>query len=211
MMSHLPRSQILDWLSVHVPPPRIQHILGVEQMAVELADYYQLNRHQAQLAGLMHDLAKYYPPQLLLEMARTHNISLDPILLAHPHLLHADVGAIVACEEFNIKDEEILTAIANHTLGRPEMSPLSCIIFLADCLEPSRGNTATLNTLRSLCFKSLYQAVWQTCDDTLQYLMKMSLVIHPRAILTRNWALSVHKQQLSTDNQSPDAQSMTSH
>lgn len=203
-MADLLRSRILDWLTVHVPPARIHHILGVEQMAVELADYYQLNRHHAQLAGLMHDLAKYYPPPLLLEMARTHQIPLDPILAAHPHLLHADVGAIVARDQFKIEDEEILTAIANHTLGQPEMSPLSGVIFLADCLEPSRGNTAELNRLRSLCFKSLHQAIWQTCDYTLQYLIKMSLVIHPRAILTRNWALSCHKQQFSTQSSSED-------
>jgi predicted HD superfamily hydrolase involved in NAD metabolism len=131
----------------------------------------------------------YYPSQLLLEMARTHQVPLDPILEVHPHLLHAEVGAIVARTEFGIEDEEILNAIANHTLGQPEMSPLSCVIFLADTLEPTRGQTTELNTLRSLCFESLHQAVWQTCDYTLQYLMKTALVIHPRAVLTRNWAL----------------------
>jgi predicted HD superfamily hydrolase involved in NAD metabolism len=143
----------------------------------------------------MHDLAKYYAPQLLLEMARTYQIPLDPILEVHPHLLHAEVGAIVARTEFEIKDKEILNAIANHTLGQPGMSPLSCVIFLADTLEPTRGDTTELNTLRSLCFESLHQAVWQTCDYTLQYLMKTALVIHPRAVLTRNWALRAARRE----------------
>jgi predicted HD superfamily hydrolase involved in NAD metabolism len=158
-------------------------------MAIDLAQHYQLDPELAQQAALMHDLAKYYPPQLLLEMARTHEVPLDPILEVHPHLLHAEVGAIVARTEFGIEDQEILNAIANHTLGQPGMSPLSCVIFLADTLEPTRGDTAELNTLRSLCFESLHLAVWKTCDYTLQYLMKTALVIHPRPVLTRNWAL----------------------
>ena len=191
---HPLRTPILDWLADHVPPARIRHILGVEQMSIELAQHYQLDAIKAQLAGLMHDLAKYYKPALLLEMARTHGLSLDPILEEHPHLLHADVGAIVARKEFNIEDPEILQAIANHTLGQPHMTPLSCVVFLADSLEPNRGDTPELNHRRTLCFQSLHHGVWRTSDYTLNHLMTSAKVIHPRAVLTRNWALSCHKQ-----------------
>ncbi len=199
-MTHIDplRNSILDWLAEAVPPARIHHILGVEQMAIELAQHYQLDQTKAQLAGLMHDLAKYYKPSLLLEMARTSELTLDSILETHPHLIHAEVGAVVAQIEFGIEDQDILNAIANHTLGQPGMNPLSCIVFLADTLEPSRGNTAELKRLRALCFQSLYQAVWQTCDYTLNYLIKTSKVIHPRAILTRNWALSCHRHNMGS-------------
>ncbi|MGF1493184.1 MAG: bis(5'-nucleosyl)-tetraphosphatase (symmetrical) YqeK [Microcoleaceae cyanobacterium] len=187
------RPQVLAWLADNVPERRIQHILGVEQMAVALAQRHHLDQTQAQLAALMHDLAKYFKPKVLLKMAHAGDVALDPILETHPKLLHADVGAIVAQQEFQIHDPEILEAIANHTLGQPNMSLLSCVIFLADTLEPGRGDTPELNHLRQVCDQNLLQAVWETSDYTLQYLIQQGQVIHPRAVLTRNWALHAVK------------------
>jgi predicted HD superfamily hydrolase involved in NAD metabolism len=184
------REQILAWLADRVPAKRIQHILGVEQMARELALHHQLDVEKAAQAGLMHDLAKYFKPQLLLQMAEAEGLPIDEVDVAAPHLLHADVSAIVARDEFGITDPEILQAIADHTLGRVGMSPLSCIVFLADTLEVGRGDTPELQALRELSYQSLTQAVWHTCDYSLQYLLSTRCLIHPRTIRTRNWAMS---------------------
>jgi predicted HD superfamily hydrolase involved in NAD metabolism len=185
------REQILAWLADRVPAKRIQHILGVEQMARELALHHQLDVEKAAQAGLMHDLAKYFKPQLLLQMAEAEGLPIDEVDVAAPHLLHADVSAIVARDEFGITDPEILQAIADHTLGRAGMSPLSCIVFLADTLEAGRGDTPELQALRELSYQSLTQAVWRTCDYSLQYLLSTRCLIHPRTIRTRNWAMSM--------------------
>jgi predicted HD superfamily hydrolase involved in NAD metabolism len=185
------RKKILTWLADRVPAKRIQHILGVEQMAKELALHHQLDVEKAAQAGLMHDLAKYFKPQTLLEMATAAGLPIDEVDLAAPHLLHADVSAIVAREELGITDLEILQAIADHTLGRPGMSPMSCIVFLADTLEAGRGDTPELESLRQLSYQNLYQAVWRTCDYSLQYLLSTRCLIHPRTIRTRNWAMSM--------------------
>ena len=187
------RDRVLAWLSERVPAARIRHILGVEQMGAELADDHGIDAAKAQVAGLMHDLAKYFKPQLLLEMARAEGLELDSVLVSAPHLLHADVGAVVAREEFGVQDEEILQAIANHTLGRPGMSQLSCIVFVADALEPSRGNSPELEAMRSLSRQNLHAAVWQTCDYSFKYLLETRCSIHPRTVLTRNWALQMAK------------------
>jgi len=183
------RDRILKWLEQQVPASRLHHILRVEQLAIALAEHHQLNVLQAAQAGLMHDLAKYFKPQRLIEMATAAGMVVDPVEAANPHLLHADVGAIVAEAEFGMEDPEVLAAIRNHTVGRPNMSPLSCIVFLADSLEPGRGNTPALNTLRQVSWDNLYQAVWLTCDYTLQYLLSSRCLVHPRAIQTRNWAM----------------------
>ncbi|WP_443029115.1 bis(5'-nucleosyl)-tetraphosphatase (symmetrical) YqeK [Spirulina sp. CS-785/01] len=199
------RDRILTWLADHVPPARVQHILGVEQMSGELAESYNLDPQKARQAGLLHDLAKYFPPKTLLDIAQTHSLPLDDIFYDNPHLLHADVSAIVAQEEFNITDPDILAAIANHTLGSPQMSPLSCIVFLADSLEPGRGNKPPLPELRQTSFNHLYQAVWHTSDFTIQHLIKKGRIIHPRAVLTRNWALWEyrHQQKKQREQQQP--------
>lgn len=198
------RQSVLAWLQDNVPQPRIEHILRVEQMAIDLAKIHGVDIEKAALAGLMHDLAKYFKSARLLEMARQANLPLDPVDEANPHLLHADVSAIVAQQEFGIQDTEILSAIANHTLGRPGMDALSCIVYLADSLEPGRGDTNELNHLRQVAQQNLGQAVWLNCDASVQFLIQTQRLIHPRALLTRNWFLQQTKaQQKFTESPKP--------
>ncbi|MEP0913926.1 bis(5'-nucleosyl)-tetraphosphatase (symmetrical) YqeK [Leptolyngbya sp. GB1-A1] len=189
------RQQVLAWLKENVPKSRIEHILRVEQMAIHLARVHRVDVEKAALSGLMHDLAKYFKPARLLEIARRASLPLDPVDEANPHLLHAEIGAIVAREEFGVQDAEILGAIANHTLGSPGMNSLSCIVYLADSLEPGRGDTLELNHLRQVAQQNLAQAVWLNCDASVQFLIQTQRLIHPRALLTRNWFLQQTKSQ----------------
>jgi predicted HD superfamily hydrolase involved in NAD metabolism len=193
------RESVLNWLSERVPVARITHILGVEESAGNLARIYGLDEAKARSAGLLHDLAKYFKPQVLLQMAKAEGLELDSVLTAHPHLLHADASAIVARDEFGVVDREILEAIANHTLGRPNMSQLSCTVFIADTIEPSRGNTPELEALREASVQNLYAAVWKISDYSLKYLLETRCYIHPRTVLTRNWALQMSRSP-ETDN-----------
>ncbi|MEB3342062.1 bis(5'-nucleosyl)-tetraphosphatase (symmetrical) YqeK [Okeania sp.] len=191
------KEKILKWLSANVPTSRIRHILRVEKMADELANYHNLNQEKAKLAGLMHDLAKYFPPESLLQISQSEGLEIDSILTVCPHLLHANVSAIVAKKEFGIEDTEILAAIANHTLGSPAMNQLSSIVFLADTLEPGRGKTHELEHLRQIAQKNLDQAVWLTCDYTIKHLLNLNSLIHPRILLTRNWFMEKAKTHLN--------------
>lgn len=199
------RDRVLSWLADNVPASRLQHILGVEQMSAQLARHYSLDVEKAAMAGLMHDLAKYFKPNVLLQMARDAGIELDPVFEAVPHLLHAEVSAIVARDQFSVQDGVTLQAIALHTLGCPGMSPLSCVVFLADSLEPSRGNTPELERLRQVSFSNLYKAVWLTCDYSLKFLLDSRCLVHPRTILTRNWALGMSSQKQEQEHLVPDA------
>jgi predicted HD superfamily hydrolase involved in NAD metabolism len=190
------RERVLAWLADNVSAHRLQHILGVEAMCIKLACLYRVDEEKAATAGLMHDLAKFFKPQRLLEMAIAEGIAIDSICADRPHLLHADVGAIVAREEFGIFDEEILDAIRNHTLGSPGMSKLSCIVFVADALEPNRGDNLQLELMRQTSRKNLYQSVQQTCDYSIKYLLNTKCIIHPRVISTRNWALTLAMREI---------------
>ncbi|WP_019509079.1 bis(5'-nucleosyl)-tetraphosphatase (symmetrical) YqeK [Pleurocapsa sp. PCC 7319] len=185
------RDRVLSWLEKNVSNHRLQHILGVEQTCIDLARRHQLNEQQAAQAGLMHDLAKFFSPRKLLKIAKAAKLPLDEICINHPHLIHAEVGAVVAQQEFGVKDPEILTAIANHTLGSPQMNKLSCVVFIADALEPNRGDNTELEAMRNVAQKNLYKCVQQTSDYSLKYLVSNQKIIHPRTILTRNWALTL--------------------
>ncbi|MEL6909425.1 MAG: bis(5'-nucleosyl)-tetraphosphatase (symmetrical) YqeK [Cyanobacteria bacterium J06629_2] len=184
------RDRVIAWLRQNVSEHRLQHILGVESTCITLARCHQLNEQQAAQAGLMHDLAKFFPPKKLLKLAASASLPVDRICQEHPHLLHADVGAVVAQREFQIQDPEILAAIANHTLGAPEMSELSCVVFVADVLEPNRGDNEKLAAMRLVAQENLYKCVQQTSDYSLEYLLSKHKIIHPRTVLTRNWALA---------------------
>ena len=93
-----------------------------------------------------------------------------PIEAENPYLLHGKVGAYIARKEFDILDEDILNAITWHTTGRPDMSLLEKIIFVADYIEPSRRPIPELNLIRQLAFTDINQAVIKILENTLKYL-----------------------------------------
>ena len=189
------RKWVLSWLEENVSIARVEHIVRVEQLAIALAQDHGIAIELAAQAGLMHDLAKFFKPKRLLEMAKAEGLGLDPVDEAAPHLLHAEVSAIIARDTFGIQNPQILDAIRNHTLGRPGMDELSCIVFLADSLEPGRGDTSELNQLRQLSHESLSAAVYYTCEYSLRRLLENRRLIHPRTILTRNWFLESSRNQ----------------
>lgn len=180
------RQEVLTWLQQAVLEKRLQHILRVEKMAGELAQRHKLSVAVAQQAGLLHDLAKCFPPQKLLSVAATEGWQLDPAEIECPHLLHAPAGAVIARDTFGIQNEQVLVAIANHTLGSPDMDGISCVVYLADTLEPGRGDTPQLNQLRELSYQNLDTAVYETCVFSLKHLLENKRSIHPRTILTYN-------------------------
>lgn len=189
------RERVIAWLKLNVPETRLRHILRVEKMSIELAQRHRLDPVQAALAGLMHDLAKFFKPDRLLQMAKNEGLELDPVDELNPHLLHADVGAIVAREEFGIHNSDILDAIRNHTLGKPDMSLLSCVVYLADGLEPGRGTTPELEELRRLSRQDLIEATWKAADCSVRHLIHARHLIHPRTVHTRNWFLRMATQR----------------
>lgn len=183
------RKVILTWLKANVPDTRVRHILRVEKMAIDLASCHKLDLEKAAKAGLMHDLAKFFRPMRLLQMAQKEGLMLDSVDIANPHLLHAEVGAIVARDQFGVFEPDVLQAIRDHTLGSPGMSPLSCVVYLADGLEPGRGDTHELEELRCLSRQDLDQSIWRLADYSLRHLLDSRHSIHPRTVLTRNWFL----------------------
>ncbi len=196
-MSPTLRQDVLKWLQTAVPEVRLQHILRVEKLAIALAEHHHLSVVQAQQAGLMHDLAKCFAPAKLLSIAAAEGWELDSAEQQVPHLLHAPVGAVVARDEFGITDQTVLGAISTHTLGSPEMDEIGAVIYLADALEPGRGDTPQLHHLRQLSYGDLWGAVYETCVFSLQHLLENKRPVHPRTILTHNWLLSARRRQLT--------------
>lgn len=149
---------------------RYAHTLGVRYMAAALAMRHGCSIEKAQLAGLLHDCAKGYSGEELLTLASQYKLEISIAEMKAPHLLHAKVGAYLAEHEYGVREEEILNAIRFHTTGKPNMTMLEKIIFIADYIEPNRRMLEGLPQCRTLAFENLDMAMYQILENTLAYL-----------------------------------------
>lgn len=152
---------------------RYEHTLGVAYTAAALAMRYGESLKNAEIAGLLHDCAKCLSDEKRLAICEKHNISMNEIERKNPFLLHAKVGSYLAMEEYHIDDPDIINAILNHTTGRPGMSLLEKIIFVADYIEPNRKQAPNLAEVRRMAFEDLDQALIRILGDTIEYLESM--------------------------------------
>ena len=127
--------EIQNWLKENLYEERYIHSIGVMEAAVELAQMYNLDVEKAKITGLLHDSAKCFSNEKLLEIIREHIPEVNECELLNYKTLHAPVSAWLAGEKFGIDDKEIHDAIRWHTLGKCDMSDFEKIIFLADKIE----------------------------------------------------------------------------
>ena len=157
-------------LSKYLDEARFEHTMGVMYTCAALAMVYGYDLEDAQAAGLLHVSAKCIPNKKKLKLCSQHDIPVSDFEKEHPFLLHAKLGAYVASSKYDIKDEEILTAITYHTTGRPGMSLLEKIVFVADYIEPRRNKASNLSKLRQMAFIDIDRTVYEIMDQTLRYL-----------------------------------------
>lgn len=138
-----------EWLKANLNEERYEHSLGVSECARELAEKFGVNPDKAELCGLIHDCAKCFPNKDLKSTICECNDLCEGELM-NPKTYHAPAGAILARDEFNIDDEEILSAIRWHTLGKPDMTDFEKIIFLADKIETRTRPYELINPIRSV-------------------------------------------------------------
>lgn len=136
---------------------RLAHVAGCESEAVLLARRWGEDPETAATAGILHDITKKLSHEQQLLLCEKYGIILDKAERSMPSLLHARTGAALAVELFGVS-EEICRAIRFHTTGRPDMSLLEKIIYLADYIEPTRDFPG-LDRLRELAYKDLDKAL----------------------------------------------------
>ena len=149
---------------------RYRHTQGVMYTSAALAMRYGADLKKALLAGLLHDCAKCIPGHTKIRMCEKYNLEISEIERKNPSLLHAKLGAYLAKDKYDIEDEEILMAIRSHTTGRPGMSLLEKIVYIADYIEPMRYKASRLPEIRKLAFEDLDECMYEILKDTLEYL-----------------------------------------
>ena len=117
----------------------------------------------------MHDCAKgkhLYASEML-KLCRQYQLEISETEEKDPYLLHGKLGAYFCEHKYKIKNPEILSAIIWHTTGRPDMTLMEKIVFVADYIEPGRDKAPNLDDLRRLAFEDIDEAVYEITKNTL--------------------------------------------
>lgn len=156
---------------------RFEHTLGVMYTAAALAMTHDVDMQQAQVAGLLHDCAKCLSTKKKFKLCAQKGLEITEYEEKNPFMLHARLGAVLARDKYGVEDPQVLSAIRWHTTGKPEMSALDKIIFIADYIEPGRCKANNLPEIRRMAFTDLDHCMYMICRDTLVYLEERGAAI----------------------------------
>lgn len=167
---------------------RYAHTLGVAYTAASLSMAHGEPIENAMTAGLLHDCAKSMHGSELVAICEKAHLNVTAVERSNPTaLLHAKAGAYLAQHKYGIADDDILNAIRYHTTGRPDMSKLEKIIYIADYIEPNRKQLAELDLIRRIAFHDLDRTMEKILANTLAYLRTSEGQLDDMTIKTYNY------------------------
>lgn len=187
-------------LKENLSPRRYVHSVNVMMSAVKLAERYGADAETAAMAGLLHDCARDIKGDEIFALCSRYGIEVDEISALRPALLHGQIGARIAADEYGFcadaedKCQSPLSAICYHTTGYPGMNLMDKIIFLADFIEPER-DFPSVKAIRKTAFEDIDKAVLMGLDSTILYIVGKGWLLHPDTVHTRNWLINEMKNK----------------
>ncbi len=175
-LKHLTPEQLRPVALSYLKAKRVPHVLGVEEEAIRLAEKYGADVEKARFAALLHDCTKKLELDEQLALCDRYGVRLDELERRSLKLLHAKTGAAIAREVFGA-DEEICSAILWHTTGRPGMTVLEKVIYLADYIEPNRDFEG-VDTLRAAVYDDLDRGLALGLRMSIEELVERGSPVH---------------------------------
>lgn len=175
-------------------PKRLAHSLSVGRCAEGLAQTYGVDPLDARIAGILHDWDKVLSHEELERRAGALGVDMGVDLSLVQPLLHGIVAARELRDVYPWLSDAILQAIARHTTGAVDMTPLDEVIFVADGIEPLRKSSADIDHVRHIAGKvPLDDLFWESFAggmayiiDTRRYLYPGTLDIYNELVLKRS-------------------------
>ena len=174
---------------------RFTHTLGVAYTATSLAMKHDCDIKQALMAGLLHDCAKMRSDGSLLRLCQRNGIKMTPYEQTHPQMLHAKAGALIARSKYKVTDSDVLDAIRWHTTGKPGMTDLGKIIYIADFIEPNRKDLDCLPAIRKAAFDNLDEGVYLILKNILEWLESKNETIDEMSKAAFDYYDNIHNQR----------------
>lgn len=160
------------------------HTYGVVKTALELAEIYGADPYKAELASLFHDLYRGVPVNVLNYYVK--HLGLDKKYLDNPNLSHGKIAAEIIKRDYGITDNDIINAVSYHTTGRPNMSLLEKIIYIADAVEPNR-NYPGVDKIRKIVKKDLDEACLTSLTNTINYITSEGIFLDDDTIKAKKY------------------------
>ena len=157
---------------------RYEHTINVKKMAVKLAKHYGTDPEQAALAALLHDAAKELPKDEMRAIMQAYPEYAQGGEARPTPVWHGICAAILARTEWGVTDEAVLSAIACHTAGKPGMTQLDKILYLADMTSAER-DWPGVEKLRKLELKDLNAAMLAALKQTNDFVLSQGKPLDP--------------------------------
>lgn len=173
-------------LTMRLSPSAVAHSRGVAETAKRLAEHYGVDVDAARLAGLLHDWDREQTPDQLFAAAEAAGLAVSAADESVPYLLHARTGAFALRAALPGLPDEVVSAVAHHTVGSTEMSDLDKLVYIADMIEPGRdypGVEALRELATSAALCELFAAAYQR---SILYLIGNRKRIHPDTVAVWN-------------------------
>ncbi len=164
---------------------RVAHVCGVCETAAALARHWGEDETAAARAGILHDITKALDQEEQLRLCRKYGIITNAFEQTYYKPLHAKTGAAVARDLFG-ESEAVCEAIYWHTTGRPNMTALEKILYLADYTEPTRCFEG-VDRLRVLSFRDLDAAMLEGLELATEELEREHKPLWPQSLEARDW------------------------
>ena len=174
------RQAFLDDLAQRIKPKRYQHVLRVEQTAIELAERYGADAEAVSIAALAHDYAKDLDVEQARVLAQTFWPQVD-LSQEGSNILHGPAAAQILLDRYGVTDRRILEAVAGHTVGWYQFDLIGKILYLADYMEPGRDFPG-VELARELVANDLDAACWYKMKRTLTYLIEKEKTLFDGAV-----------------------------
>ena len=190
-------ASICEYIEKNFSEKRKIHTEGVRQTAIKLAEQFGDGNpelvEKAELAALYHDMYRGVPVDVLNYYVK--HLDLDEKRYKdNANLAHGKIAAIVIQRDFDEKDQDIINAVSYHTTGRPEMSLLEKIIYIADAVEPNRSYPG-VQSLRQILEYDLDKAVLQSLTNTINYVRSEKKFLDEDTVLAKEYFEKLIKEK----------------
>lgn len=178
-------AEFLEEIKKHLQPERLYHSINVAEEAKKLALHYGADPEKAYTAGLLHDVMKNTPDDVLLNFFRENGIILTKTERVSRKTWHAIAGEAYCRLKLSVTDSEILSAIRWHTTARAGMTLLDKVIFIADFISADRDYDG-VERMREKAYVSLESAMLEGLQFTLAELIENGWAVHEDSLAAYN-------------------------
>lgn len=147
---------------------RYYHSLGVAKACVSLVIKHNLavELDKAYIAGLLHDATKLIDKERQCQMLYQLGYSGEDEIMKSENVWHGETAPNYIEKEYDIHDKEILDAVKYHVMGRPNMTDLEKVVFVADYIEEYRKGEV---------FENARKIAYINLDDAIRYILKAQI------------------------------------